>query len=120
MFRYRAASATEIAGVGNGIFSTDAVRVGRQPATRAAPGALAATKRTVLAGVESLVARLGLESSNSSIAPRCPSVALFVGVFSESRVADFVFGSAGSGVGRKAVSVLAGANASGLPGGPQR
>ena len=119
-FNYRTFSATEIVGVGNGIFSTEAVRVGRQPETRAAPGAFAATKRTVLVGTESLVARVGVASSNTSIAPRLVSLGLFEGVFSESRVADFVLGNSVSGVGRKAVFELAGARARVLPAGTNR
>ena len=119
-FDYRTFSATEMVGLGGVIFSAVATRVGRQPETRAAPGILAATNRTVLAGAGSLVARLGLLSSNSSTAPRLASLGLVEGVLSESRVADFVFGNAGSGVGRKAVSVFAGASASVLPAGTRR
>ena len=117
---YRTFSATEIVGLGRVIFSAVAIRVGRQPLTRAAPGILAATKRTVLVGVESLAARLDLLSSNSSTVVRLVSLGLVEGVFSESRVADFVFGNSASGVGRNAVFELAGARANVLPAGTNR
>ena len=119
-FSYRTFSAIEIVVLDGVSFAADAVCVGRQPVTRAAPGILAATNRTVLAGTESLVARLGLWSSNSSTAPRRSSVDLVEGVCSDSRVADFVFGNSVSGVGRKAVFVFAGARARALPAGTRR